>query len=401
MRLILFLCSATLCFFAFTNAACADWQNTPIPGGTITSFTSDATYIYVSTDTGGVFRSADHGSTWEASNAGLPDKSVAAVRASNGVLYAAMKNGFGGAIFFSMDHGTTWTAPASPYFGFVFCLEPTGTSMLAGTWYGVAKSTNSGDSWPTMPDNGLPSNAGVTALAVKGSAIFAGVSASSVGGTGVFRTTNNGGTWTTRNTGLANTIINALALTPTEVFAGTPTGLSRSLDDGAHWTAVSGSLGEDPINSLMSVGSTVLAGTTTGIFASSTTDDSWTDIRGNIPEGTSVTAIGIADNQLLVGTANGVYSRPLHEVAGVSQAHATNDFQFWPNPSRGSVTITNTSGISRVTMTDLSGKEMAINVDRVTAATLKIRLQHYTAGIYLIKLFDGVSSVRTERIIFE
>jgi hypothetical protein len=56
----------------------------------------------------------------------------------------------------------------------------------------------------------------VTALAVSGTNLFAGTD----GGSGVFRSTNNGTNWTAVNTGLTDTYVYALASIGTYLFAG-------------------------------------------------------------------------------------------------------------------------------------------------------------------------------------
>jgi hypothetical protein len=78
---------------------------------------------------------------------------------------------------------------------------------------GVFLSTNNGTSW-TAVNNGL-TNTFVRALAVSGTNLFAGT----VEGGGVFLSTNNGTSWTA--TGLTNRDVMAFAISGTNLFAGT------------------------------------------------------------------------------------------------------------------------------------------------------------------------------------
>src|ERR671935_229329 len=56
-------------------------------------------------------------------------------------------------------------------------------------------------------------------------------------GGGVFRSTDNGDSWTLVDTGLTNTYVAALTVSPSgDVYAGTwGGGVFRSTDDGDHW----------------------------------------------------------------------------------------------------------------------------------------------------------------------
>ncbi|MCK7528688.1 MAG: hypothetical protein MZV64_69590 [Ignavibacteriales bacterium] len=69
---------------------------------------------------------------------------------------------------------------------------------MPGLTAGVFLSTNNGTSW-TAVNTGL-TNTNVRALAVSGTNLFAGTD-----GGGVFLSTNNGTSWTAVNTGLTNT----------------------------------------------------------------------------------------------------------------------------------------------------------------------------------------------------
>ena len=64
-------------------------------------------------------------------------------------------------------------------------------------------------------NNGLTSSIVLT-LAVSGTSLFAGTS-----GGGVFRSTDNGASWTAASTGLTSTTVRALAVSGTSLFAGT------------------------------------------------------------------------------------------------------------------------------------------------------------------------------------
>ena len=87
------------------------WSSTGPWGGNITTLvvTAPAT-IYAGTFDGGVFRSADGGTSWNAVNSGLGNATVYALAASKGVpttIYAGTDDS---GVFKSVDNGASWTA---------------------------------------------------------------------------------------------------------------------------------------------------------------------------------------------------------------------------------------------------------------------------------------------------
>jgi hypothetical protein len=71
-----------------------------------------------------------------------------------------------------------------------------GTNLFTLSSDGVRVSTNNGTSW-SIVNNGLPSCAGASALAVIGTNLFVGIC-----GEGVYLSTNYGNNWTAVNFGL-------------------------------------------------------------------------------------------------------------------------------------------------------------------------------------------------------
>ena len=88
-----------------------------------------------------------------------------------------------------------------------------------------------------------PDSGDVGALAVSGTDVFVGTGFAFFGvhgAKGIFRTTNNGASWTAANSGLTDTCVYSLAVSRTNLFAGTLCGgVFRSTDNGTSWTATS------------------------------------------------------------------------------------------------------------------------------------------------------------------
>jgi ligand-binding sensor domain-containing protein len=119
---------------------------------------------------------------------------------------------------------------------------------------GVYLSTNNGTSWT---DSGIiiSPDVGVFALAVSGTNLFAGTAE------GIFLSTNNGTNWIQANTGLTGRTIHAFALSDNNLFAGTDEGVYLSTNNGTSWTAVNNGLTNTSVIAVKVNGPYLLAGT--------------------------------------------------------------------------------------------------------------------------------------------
>jgi hypothetical protein len=170
------------------------------------------------------------------------------------------------------------------------------TTLLVAFLLSVSIKANS--QWVQM-SNGIGNEEFVLSLAVSGTYIFAGTS-----GIGVYRSTNNGTSWT--QTSLNNKTILSLAVSGTYIFAGTAgVGVYRSTNNGTSWTQTS--LNNQIVYSLMSLGTYIFAGTGNGIYRSTNNGTNWTQSGLN----TSISVYSLAvsgNNTIFAGTwSNGIY----------------------------------------------------------------------------------------------
>ena len=104
-----------------------------------------------------------------------------------------------------------WTRSNGPWSATVMDILANGSNLFSATrGGGVFRSTDNGSSWTPL-DNGL-TNPYVNSLVVSGSSLFAGTTTlyGGIGG-GVFRSTDNGTNWMAASTGLTNTNVWSLA----------------------------------------------------------------------------------------------------------------------------------------------------------------------------------------------
>ena len=213
----LFSFLALSCLLVGTDSAAQNfWKPTNGPyGGYIKALAINGKgHIFAGTIGGGIFRSTNNGASWTAANVGLPKSDRISVVTevedividTSGNLYAGMSSG---GVFRSQNNGGNWTAINNglpePHVSSL-AISPNGDIFagMEGGGGGIFRSKNRGKDWAPV-NNGLIL-LHITALAINSRGhIFAGT-----GGLGVYRSTNNGESWT--KTSLNEATIPALAI---------------------------------------------------------------------------------------------------------------------------------------------------------------------------------------------
>jgi hypothetical protein len=216
-------------------------------------------------------------------------------------LFAGTGYGGAGGVFLSTNDGTSWTAvnaglPREPsdstQYVAINCLGTSGTNLLAGTgwgnyrsWFrpGIFRSTDNGTSWTTA-NEGLPyhyylDSGGyptIFSFGRSGTNLFAGT-----WWDGIFRSTNGGTSWTAVNTGLP--------------FVTSETDTTRA------YRAVT-CFGTSGTNLFAGTGSYVISGR--GVFLSTNDGTSWTSVNTGLTD-SNVTALAVSGTNLFAGTLDG------------------------------------------------------------------------------------------------
>lgn len=181
------------------------------------------------------------------------------------------------------------------------CFAASDTNLFVGTAdSGVYVSTNGGMSW-TSANTGL-TDTRVYALAVTpttaGKNLLAGTLFS-----GVFLSTNNGTSWTTTGSaGMANATVWGLALLDTAVYAAA-SNVWRSTDRGESWSSMG--LSDAGAYAVAISDTNLFAGTyLKGVYRSTDRGASWNQAWAGI-EDTTVISLAVSDAGLLAGTLGG------------------------------------------------------------------------------------------------
>jgi len=334
----------------------------------LTAFAADSAELFAATDSG-VFASTTKGDTWNL--LGLKDTLVTALAVRGGNVYAGGGRAHWSGVLLSTDNGHSWSEIYSPskdsMSWFITGLAVNGQSVFAsgiiggfagsrGGWLSV-RIVRDGTHW-MLADSGLPGLS--TFLAICGSNLFAGE-------TSLFRSTNGGANWNQVTGGLANTNVNALAVSGSNLFAatgsvnGSPGCVFLSTDNGTSWTSVNSGL--------------------TGIWVSS---------------------LAVSGPNIYAGTIGcGVWRRPLLEmVTSVQPGIREVPRQFllnqnYPNPFNPSTTIRYDlprSSMVRLNVYDILGREVAVLVnERKNAGSYEVKFDavRLASGVYFYRIQAG------------
>lgn len=187
-----------------------------------------------------------------------------------------------------------------------FCAS--GTNLFAAPWSGgIYRSTNNGATW-TEVNNGLTEiTLSVTALIADGTTIYAGT-----WGKGVFRSTDFGDSWVDVNSSTtANFNVHAFALTDASLFMGSQGGgVARTTNNGVSWELINNGLLSSDVRDLAVMDTVIFAATwgTNKVFKSSDNGDNWIQCNTAILPTLEDPCIFVSGNNVFVGTfAHGVF----------------------------------------------------------------------------------------------
>lgn len=209
-----------------------------------------------------------------------------------------------------------WLETNGPYAATVTALAVDGRFVFAGTYNGLYMTSDNGNNW-IRPDSGMAASVSVSVFAVDSYMVFAGTS-----NDGVFRSTDDGSTWTQMNQGLTDLRIMSLATVGNNVLAGTDQGIFVSSNEGRNWTHVDSMGGSlNYVVSFATKGSQVYASAYGGIYVSADSGVNWVRVSNSPdPETWWPPFLCISGGNFIAGTARGIY---LSTSGGTSWTHIT------------------------------------------------------------------------------
>jgi hypothetical protein len=166
-----------------------------------------------------------------------------------------------------------WTRTGDTKGNHVQCLAQSAGYLFAGSWGGgIYRSSDNGITW-------TPSNSGLLVSVIYAFGTTPGwVFAGTASGGGVFRSSDNGGTWQLAMTGLpSNLTVYGFATVEdsgrTNLFIAAYNAVYRSTDNGANWTA--SRTGATTVRAIGTLGNQVFTGGTEGVYRTTNLGATW------------------------------------------------------------------------------------------------------------------------------
>lgn len=368
----------------------AQWHQSTLPlSDNITDILQYGNIWYVATSNNGIQRTQDF-TLWSSSSAGIGTSDIrriiASIEGSNIVLYASTANG----VYRSAMLGYNWSAVnnglTSLNVGDIFS---DGTILLASTADGVFRSVNYGQSWSSVSIGSAGQS--VRCFLKNGTDILAGLANP---GSYLYRSTDNGLTWSPYGTGLYE--VNQLAALDDELFAASGTLMYHSTDNGLTWLpASSGLVPGMNIMDMTTQGDYLYVATLAGGYVQHTDSSRFIIITNGMPQGGYMSnTIAVNNNNVVVGTlSNGLWYADSGVITSTANPEKT-ELRLYPNPA-GDKCIVSVEGwqgkICSVALMDMAGRKVMNVFDGVAPANgIEINVISLPPGIYFIRiLFEG------------
>ena len=299
-----------------------DWRANGPPGGDVRSLVVDPSNpdrFYLGTLDGQIYSSADAGKNWELLyNFNKPklfvDNIIVDSRDSKTLYVATHRHNDGGGFFKSTDGGRRWRESPELKNEALHSLaqaESNPNVLIAGTFNGVFRSDNSGDSWRRLPTSNTPDLVHVASLAIDPrttNTLYAGTFHLP------YKSTDGGQSWRSIKTGIIDDsdifAINIDPRDPNHIIASACSGIYESTNAGENWSKVQGIPSQSrrtrAIVQHPSIAGLVFAGTTEGFWLSNRggADGSWMVTTSRQLEINSIAIHPSRPQTIYIGTNN-------------------------------------------------------------------------------------------------
>jgi photosystem II stability/assembly factor-like uncharacterized protein len=299
-----------------------DWRNTGPPGGDVRGLVVDPSNpdrFYFGTLDGQIYTSSDAGKTWQLLyNFGRPklfvDHIIVDSRNPRTLYVGAHRHKEPGGFFKSTDGGATFRESTQLKNEAIHSLaqsESDPDTLIAGTFNGIFRSNNAGESWQQLPTSNTPNLVHVESLAIDprtANIIYAGTWYLP------YKSSDGGQTWRSIKTGIIDdSDIFAIDIDPRDpnhIIASACSGIYESKAAGESWRKVQGIPSQSrrtrAIMQHPSIPGVVFAGTTEGFWRSERGGDadSWMVTTSRQLEINSIAVHPSRPETVYIGTNN-------------------------------------------------------------------------------------------------
>ncbi|MFI5145342.1 MAG: T9SS type A sorting domain-containing protein [Ignavibacteria bacterium] len=358
--------------------------------------------LYACTGGIGIQKSTDSLATWQFINSGLNNSqalSVYQMLSSGSILFAATVGG----IYKSTDAGASWVKKSSgivvgggALYEFTVSIFQNNNTLFTGAYTGIYRSTNDGENWivtnasgsAVMPEFFINHNGLLFAARETNNMPYA------------YESTDGGLTWSDLNSNNEPTI--TFLSEENILWSGTIGGVWFTTNNGISWTSRNSGLSLDPYSSsIIRVNGTLITSLKfggSGIYKSSNDGSNWINISDGLPFLESIDFLLVYGNKILAATSDGIWKRNISDIVtsvnkeSGSLPHSYSLNQNYPNPFNPSTTINFSipeKGYTELTLYDISGKKVKTMFNRIADAgeySIALDGSALASGIYFYKL---------------
>ena len=365
----------------------AQWVQTNSPTSVSYFAVRDTSIFVTGGSPTGLLVSSVHSTIWTEKNSGFP--TLGAFRPfvyGSKVYVGTVSHG----LYVTTDDGNDWTQVGLNTYnvddeGYVDGV------LVAGVQTAIQRSTDNGATWGPQ----IILNASTTFLRTYDDTMFCGADAK------LFRSVDSAKTWVRKDSGLGGSNVKSLAKIGTTLFVSTyGNGVYRSTNNGDTWSAAdTGFTGNFVayVNGLVAYNGNLFAATYAGVFVSTDMGDHWASFGTGLPTN-APGDITVCSGYLYVCESNGAWRLNLSDLLAVHentdaipQTYALE--QNFPNPFNPTTQIGfRTAGFGSVTLKiyDALGREIAtvLNHEKLTAGEHQVPFDasHLSSGVYFYRL---------------
>jgi len=318
----------------------------------------DGTNVYACTDYGGIYYQNDE-FTWKNARTGLVDYYSYAMKKIGNTIFSLNCN-----TQYTNDINTPWQRIKNSL-GCLYWIEEKGGLIYTGVYNGdIYKSSDNGTTWVKIGNTGNTAS-NLKKLIFKGNTLFALYDyVSSTNIYPLYKSTDLGITWTACN--ISNTSASNyfdIVTDGTNIYLGTNMGVFKSFDDGSTWTNYKTGLSSAYVQRIEILGSSIIVGTTNGIYLSGDGAATFTAINTGLPSAPNIYGIGYNSRKIYISTNKGIYSRLMTDFAPAKPVISGTDKTFCTtNPPNSTYSIT----------TPITGATYEWSISPSTAGTISL-----------------------------
>jgi len=315
----------------------------------------------------------------------LPQQKYLSLSQNNNMIYIGTEDGL-----YSTVDSLIVPPPYIDYglSGPVFSIGNNGNTIYAGTDKGIFRRKQGAASWEKMNQVG---NQPVRVIVIFNGMLVIGTD------NGIFISTNDGQSWTQKNSGLTNTKVQALFVDGDRMIVGTTTGAFLTNNGGNSWSMINNGLTNTNVHCVAILAGKFLAGTDAGVFVSKNKGLSWeqnpTDLIKSVITTFHVYEFGPLGNRLVVGTQmqGAYYIGNFEEFSPVKEQPLATipEVRLSPNPASDHITIEieKESNDCRIDLYDLYGSN--VGTFNVNGGRSTVRTDNLSSGVYTMRVQYG------------